>query len=115
MKPSYCCVGFWPWHNPTSCCTCILYHDCAACLPACRDRHELVRRQALALLANLLMKDYVKWRGALFHRCGRVKLPFHLQLTHSLTDKWPIFNCSNGPVSIMQRPKPHPIRDTSST
>lgn len=24
--------------------------------------------QALALLANLLMKDYVKWRGALFHR-----------------------------------------------
>jgi hypothetical protein len=35
-----------------------------------RDRHELVRRQALALLANLLMKDYVKWRGPLFHRCG---------------------------------------------
>ncbi|KAF5842057.1 non-SMC mitotic condensation complex subunit 1-domain-containing protein [Dunaliella salina] len=33
-----------------------------------RDPHELVRRQALALLANLLMKDYVKWRGALFHR-----------------------------------------------
>jgi hypothetical protein len=33
-----------------------------------RDRHELVRRQALALLANLLMKDYVKWRGPLFHR-----------------------------------------------
>jgi condensin-2 complex subunit D3 len=27
-----------------------------------------VRRQALALLANLLMKDYVKWRGPLFHR-----------------------------------------------
>ena len=25
-------------------------------------------RQALALLANLLMKDYVKWRGTLFHR-----------------------------------------------
>ncbi|GBF90548.1 hypothetical protein Rsub_03119 [Raphidocelis subcapitata] len=37
----------------------------AACI---RDRHELVRRQALALLANLLMKDYVKWRGTLFHR-----------------------------------------------
>eukprot|EP00775_Hariotina_reticulata_P011091 gene11092-11246_t len=37
----------------------------AACI---RDRHELVRRQALALLANLLMKDYVKWRGPLFHR-----------------------------------------------
>jgi hypothetical protein len=37
--------------------------------PSCSDRHELVRRQALALLANLLMKDYVKWRGALFHRC----------------------------------------------
>lgn len=33
-----------------------------------RDRHELVRLQSLALLANLLMKDYVKWRGALFHR-----------------------------------------------
>lgn len=27
-----------------------------------------MRRQALALLANLLMKDYVKWRGPLFHR-----------------------------------------------
>lgn len=37
----------------------------AACI---RDSHELVRRQALALLANLLMKDYVKWRGTLFHR-----------------------------------------------
>jgi condensin-2 complex subunit D3 len=37
----------------------------AACI---RDPHELVRRQALALLANLLLKDYVKWRGALFHR-----------------------------------------------
>jgi hypothetical protein len=24
--------------------------------------------QALALLANLLMRDYVKWRGSLFHR-----------------------------------------------
>lgn len=33
-----------------------------------RDPHELVRRQALALLANLLNRDYVKWRGALFHR-----------------------------------------------
>ena len=34
------------------------------------DPHELVRRQALALLANLLGRDYVKWRGALFHRQG---------------------------------------------
>jgi hypothetical protein len=38
------------------------------CCGSCSDRHELVRRQALALLANLLMKDYVKWRGPLFHR-----------------------------------------------
>ncbi|KAL0028583.1 hypothetical protein WJX79_003483 [Trebouxia sp. C0005] len=37
----------------------------AACLT---DPDELVRRQALALLANLLQKDYVKWRGPLFHR-----------------------------------------------
>ncbi|KAK9813253.1 hypothetical protein WJX72_011494 [[Myrmecia] bisecta] len=37
----------------------------AACLS---DPNELVRRQALALLANLLQKDYVKWRGPLFHR-----------------------------------------------
>ncbi|KAG2440678.1 hypothetical protein HYH02_010257 [Chlamydomonas schloesseri] len=35
---------------------------------AVRDPHELVRRQALALLANLLLRDYVKWRGALVHR-----------------------------------------------
>ncbi|GIL49185.1 hypothetical protein Vafri_5652 [Volvox africanus] len=33
-----------------------------------RDPHELVRRQALALLANLLLRDYVKWRGVLVHR-----------------------------------------------
>ncbi|GLC77673.1 hypothetical protein PLESTF_001971200 [Pleodorina starrii] len=33
-----------------------------------RDPHELVRRQALALLANLLLRDYVKWRGSLVHR-----------------------------------------------
>ncbi|KAG2488406.1 hypothetical protein HYH03_013090 [Edaphochlamys debaryana] len=32
------------------------------------DPHELVRRQALALLANLLLRDYVKWRGGLVHR-----------------------------------------------
>lgn len=37
---------------------------------AIRDPHELVRRQALALLANLMAKDYVKWRGTLFHRCA---------------------------------------------
>ncbi len=37
----------------------------AACI---RDQHELVRRQALALLANLLTRDYVKWRGTLDHR-----------------------------------------------
>ncbi|KAK9803508.1 hypothetical protein WJX73_000161 [Symbiochloris irregularis] len=37
----------------------------AACLA---DPHALIRRQALALLSNLLSKDYVKWRGALFHR-----------------------------------------------
>jgi condensin-2 complex subunit D3 len=42
----------------------------AADVAVCRDSHELVRRQALALLANLLMKDYVKWRGTLFHRWG---------------------------------------------
>ncbi len=35
-----------------------------------RDPHELVRRQALALLANLLLRDFVKWRGALVHRWG---------------------------------------------
>ncbi|MEW5310852.1 MAG: hypothetical protein WDW38_002613 [Sanguina aurantia] len=32
------------------------------------DPHELVRCSALALLSDLLMKDYVKWRGSLFHR-----------------------------------------------
>ncbi|MEW5301609.1 MAG: hypothetical protein WDW36_004459 [Sanguina aurantia] len=32
------------------------------------DPHELVRCSALALLSDLLMKDYVKWRGGLFHR-----------------------------------------------
>ena len=37
----------------------------ASCLS---DSNELVRNQALALLANLLQKDYVKWRGPLFLR-----------------------------------------------
>jgi condensin-2 complex subunit D3 len=37
----------------------------AACL---RDPNEVVRTQALGLLANLLQKDYVKWRGPLFLR-----------------------------------------------
>jgi condensin-2 complex subunit D3 len=48
--------------------TAAAYDVAAAVGAACRDPHELVRRQALALLANLLMKDYVKWRGTLFHR-----------------------------------------------
>ncbi|KFM27274.1 Condensin-2 complex subunit D3 [Auxenochlorella protothecoides] len=37
----------------------------AACIT---DDNEVVRSQSLALLANLLQKDYVKWRGPLFHR-----------------------------------------------
>ena len=37
----------------------------ASCL---RDPCELVRRQAMLLLASLLQRDYLKWRGAVFHR-----------------------------------------------
>ena len=37
----------------------------AACL---RDPCELVRRQAMLLLSSLLQRDYLKWRGAVFHR-----------------------------------------------
>lgn len=37
----------------------------SACL---RDPSELVRRHALALLASLLQRDYLKWKGALFLR-----------------------------------------------
>ncbi|CAM6126204.1 unnamed protein product [Calypogeia fissa] len=33
-----------------------------------RDPCELVRRQAFVLLSRLLQRDYVKWRGMLFHR-----------------------------------------------
>ncbi|MCO5568222.1 hypothetical protein L7F22_021918 [Adiantum nelumboides] len=33
-----------------------------------RDSCELVRRQGFVLLAQLLQRDYVKWRGTLFHR-----------------------------------------------
>eukprot|EP00892_Ulva_mutabilis_P001643 jgi/Ulvmu1/1147/UM107_0021.1 len=35
----------------------------AACM---RDPHPLLRKQALALLAGLLQKEFVKWRGPLF-------------------------------------------------
>ncbi|CAI5960253.1 unnamed protein product [Closterium sp. NIES-64] len=39
------------------------------CISAClRDPCELVRRQTLVLLAGLLQRDYVKWRGALVLR-----------------------------------------------
>ncbi|CAM6033215.1 unnamed protein product [Sphagnum compactum] len=33
-----------------------------------RDGCEVVRRQAFILLARLLQRDYVKWRGVLFHQ-----------------------------------------------
>ncbi|EFJ24795.1 hypothetical protein SELMODRAFT_149363 [Selaginella moellendorffii] len=33
-----------------------------------RDSCEVVRRQTFVLLARLLQRDYVKWRGLLFHR-----------------------------------------------
>lgn len=62
-----------PWriNQPSSFCpvlSCLVLSCAVLCCVVVRDRHELVRRQALALLANLLMKDYVKWRGPLFHR-----------------------------------------------
>jgi condensin-2 complex subunit D3 len=31
-----------------------------------RDPHPLVRKQALALMASLLQREFVKWRGPLF-------------------------------------------------
>ena len=38
-------------------------------LVACiRDASEVVRRQALALMARLLLSDYIKTRGAMFHQ-----------------------------------------------
>lgn len=37
----------------------------SACI---RDPCELVRRHALALLASLLQRDYLKWKGTLFLR-----------------------------------------------
>lgn len=33
-----------------------------------RDSCEIVRRQGFVLLAQLLQRDYLKWRGTLFHR-----------------------------------------------
>ncbi|KAH9315030.1 hypothetical protein KI387_023657, partial [Taxus chinensis] len=42
------------------------------CIPkltkSLRDPCELVRRQTFILLARLLQRDYVKWKGILFHR-----------------------------------------------
>ncbi|GFH23396.1 Cnd1 domain-containing protein, partial [Haematococcus lacustris] len=63
-----------------------------------RDPHDLVRKQALALLANLLMKDYVKWRGALFHRfalalvdsCAEVRQLAEYLLGDTLATKAPL-------------------------
>ena len=35
-----------------------------------RDKHPLVRKQALALMALLLKREFVKWRGPLFVQCA---------------------------------------------
>ena len=67
----------------------------AACL---RDPNELVRTQALGLLANLLQKDYVKWRGPLFLRfmlaltddSPRVAAMAEFLLSDALDSKLPI-------------------------
>jgi hypothetical protein len=40
------------------------------CLPSAPALRPQVRRQALALLANLVQRDYVKFRGPLVMRCG---------------------------------------------
>jgi hypothetical protein len=39
----------------------------AACM---QDAHPLVRKQALALMASLLQREFVKWRGPLFVQCA---------------------------------------------
>ena len=37
----------------------------AQCL---QDESGLIRRHALALISQLLLQDYLKWRGLLLHR-----------------------------------------------
>ncbi|CAM9995562.1 unnamed protein product, partial [Hapterophycus canaliculatus] len=37
----------------------------AACL---QDAHPMVRRHAILLISQLLLQDYVKWRGLLLYR-----------------------------------------------
>jgi non-SMC mitotic condensation complex subunit 1 len=37
---------------------------------AMQDPHPLVRKQALALLASLLQREFIKWRGPLFVQCA---------------------------------------------
>lgn len=37
---------------------------------AVRDPHPLLRKQALSLLAGLLQKEFLKWRGPLFVQCA---------------------------------------------
>ena len=39
---------------------------------AVRDPHPLLRKQALSLLAGLLQKEFLKWRGPLFVQCASV-------------------------------------------
>ncbi|GAQ85855.1 condensin complex subunit 1 [Klebsormidium nitens] len=56
----------------------------AVCL---RDACEVVRRQALLLLGSLLQREYVKWRGPLFHRVLRALVddsPAVRRLAHCL-------------------------------
>lgn len=37
---------------------------------AMHDPHPLVRKQALALMASLLQREFVRWRGPLFVQCA---------------------------------------------
>lgn len=37
------------------------------------DSHPLVRKQTLALMASLLQREFVKWRGPLFVQCAPLR------------------------------------------
>jgi condensin-2 complex subunit D3 len=50
---------------------------------AARDPHPLLRKQALALLAALLQKEYVKWRGPLFVQCAASRHCMHACAPHA--------------------------------
>lgn len=92
--------------------------------PLARQGFALVRLQAVHLLSNLIMQDYIKWRGLLFHRFlaamadedDRVAFAAQTTLCGQLLTKRPQLFVQNFVKSlfVLNRCTTHPIYKAAS-